>query len=405
MSDRLHNPPPLGIRFAGRRWPSFQLCGLCGLAAAILLSMALVRQLDLSPWLMAGQIVVAVATFLCVVYVRKLVSGEERITYYHHEIAVTLSAWLFLNALHAPALPYLDVTLLGVGLFLAFGRIGCLLVGCCHGSPFRWGVRYGEEHAAAGFTAGFVGVPLFPVQVLEAAVALLIVARGEVLALRAGVPGSAFTWYIIAYGAARFLLELLRGDPDRPFWAGLSQPQWFSLACMASIAAGESAGKLPHTPWHGALTLGMVLLAGALVARRRFGTSVAFRLAQPRHLAELAGAMRHLFSDADASQSGVRISATSLGIRISGGVLPDRCGPVRHYCISRRDGPIPRRAMASLARIVSRLADGGDATQILPGNGGVIHVILWHGPTSSRATPSVPSTVPFANPSPVERRF
>jgi hypothetical protein len=86
--------------------------------------------------------------------------------------------------------------------------------------------------------------------------------------------------------------------------------------------------------------------------------------------------MRLVCDDAGPSQSRVRIARTSLGIRISGGVIPDRRGPVRHYCISRRDGPIPRDTAASLARIVSRLADAGDSTQILPGINGVVHVIL-----------------------------
>ena len=31
--------------------------------------------------------------------------------------------------------PYLDATALGLGAFLACGRVGCTLAGCCHGRP------------------------------------------------------------------------------------------------------------------------------------------------------------------------------------------------------------------------------------------------------------------------------
>jgi hypothetical protein len=110
---------------------------------------------------MAVLIVAALVTFLAVVLVTKLASGEERITYYHHEIAVTLCAYLLLKALHRPVMPYLDVMLLGIGLFLAFGRVGCLMVGCCHGVPWRWGIRYTGEHAAAGFSEYLVGSGCF----------------------------------------------------------------------------------------------------------------------------------------------------------------------------------------------------------------------------------------------------
>ena len=51
-------------------------------------------------------------------------------------------ATVLLSLLDAPVLSYLDVTVLSLGLFLAWGRLGCLMAGCCHGRPQNWGVRY-----------------------------------------------------------------------------------------------------------------------------------------------------------------------------------------------------------------------------------------------------------------------
>ena len=69
-------------------------------------------------------------------------TGEERIIYYRHEIAVMVVAALLLWLLRQPLLPYLDVTILGIGMFLTCGRMGCFMVGCCHGRPHDWGVCY-----------------------------------------------------------------------------------------------------------------------------------------------------------------------------------------------------------------------------------------------------------------------
>src|ERR1051325_1036178 len=111
--------------------PAFQICGYTGLAAAILLAMGLVIHHRLSPWVMAGIAASAMATFLALTMLTKIITGHEEIIYYHHEIAVIIVAAALLRLFHWPVLPYLDVTILGVGIFLVFGRVGCLMVGCC----------------------------------------------------------------------------------------------------------------------------------------------------------------------------------------------------------------------------------------------------------------------------------
>src|SRR5262249_61119424 len=109
----------------------------------------------------------AAPTFLGIIMTTKPITGQERIIYYPHEIAVSLAAAGLLWLTSEPLLPYLDITILGIGAFLACGRIGCLMVGCCHGRPSGWGIRYTPDHAAAGFTDYYVGVVLFPIQLVE----------------------------------------------------------------------------------------------------------------------------------------------------------------------------------------------------------------------------------------------
>jgi len=140
-----HHPDALPrptIRVAGRAGPSFQILGYTGLAVAIVLTQVLAATTGRSPLVMTSVTVVCAATFLLLALGTKIVLGEEKLVYYHHEIAVLLVTAGLVTLLGQPVLPYLDLTVLGVGTFLVFGRLGCPLVGRCHGRPHRWGVRY-----------------------------------------------------------------------------------------------------------------------------------------------------------------------------------------------------------------------------------------------------------------------
>src|SRR5258705_1231483 len=153
--DRIVRPE---VHLLHTTWSAFQVCGYTGLALAFAMVLTLVIYLGLSPIVITAILLAAVLTFFGLVMATKIITGEEQIIYYHHEIAVMVVAALSLWLLGQPLLPYLDLTILGIGMFLACGRVGCLMVGCCHGRPHSWGVCYRQEHAAAGFTSYYVGV-------------------------------------------------------------------------------------------------------------------------------------------------------------------------------------------------------------------------------------------------------
>src|SRR5947209_3943111 len=202
----------------GRPRSAFKLCGYVGLACAVVLGLALAAQTGLRLWAAALLVPSSALTFLALALATKIIAGGERLVYYHQEVAVITVAGLLLWLLRQPVLPYLDATALSVGAFLSCGRVGCLMVGCCHGRPHRWGVRYGAGHAAAGFARYYVGVRLFPVQAVESLWALYVVAAGGVMVLSGRPAGSALAWYAVAYDAGRFCFEFMRGDPERPYF-------------------------------------------------------------------------------------------------------------------------------------------------------------------------------------------
>src|SRR5262249_36262493 len=111
-----------------------------------------------------------------------------------------------------PLLPYLDVVILGIGAFLACGRVGCLMVGCCHGRPSNWGVSYRQEHVVARFTPYFAGIRLFPVQVLESLWGLFILLVGSNLVCSGLSSGETRLWCVICYVLPGFWFFGVLGD-------------------------------------------------------------------------------------------------------------------------------------------------------------------------------------------------
>ena len=119
----------------------------------------------------------------------------------------------------------------------AIGRVGCLFAGCCYGLPYN---GIGAIHLnPVGITH-----PVFPVQLLEAVLNLIL--SGCLLLYSRKKPSgySLLFLYLICYAVIRFLLEFLRGDQIRGLFIGLSTSQWISLLMLLS---GSLLLFLAHT--------------------------------------------------------------------------------------------------------------------------------------------------------------
>ena len=120
-----------------------------------------------------------------------------------------------------------DVLAPGLSLASLWGRLGCLLSGACFGKAGggALAVAYGPGSVAyeAHRDAGLLLPPqeatygLHPVQLYEAGVELLLSALLLGLLARRRVGGQVALTYVACQGAARFVLEVLRGDRDRGF--------------------------------------------------------------------------------------------------------------------------------------------------------------------------------------------
>jgi hypothetical protein len=365
------------IRLPWATWPAYRCFVFLGVLAGAGYATALAAATGRSVALVLGLVAGGVATAVALGLGWKALAGSEGFTFYHHQIAVLAATAATLTLLRRPALPYLDLIGLTLGLVQAFGRLGCLMAGCCHGRPARWGVRYGDDHAALGFRPSLVGVRLFPVQAVESLGLFALVACGTAAVLAGSAAGAAFASYLVAYGALRFGLELARGDDARPYRLGLSEAQWTALACLAAVAGGEAAGLLPFESWHMAVAaLVGLAIPGIALARRRQGSD----LLHPRHVGEVAdlldGCARAVPAPARSplfAPPPVALGRTSLGVRISASALP---GAGAHYALSQAGAELSAAAARRLAGLILRLRHAGHPGRLLAGNGGIFHLLV-----------------------------
>lgn len=118
-----------------------------------------------------------------------------------------------------------DILIPSVLLFHVFGRIGCFCAGCCYGIEAKWGVALFEAINAPN------GVPLIPVQLLEAFFNLLILVVFLIKRPERRCKGILLPFYLILYAIGRFVLEFYRGDAGRGVFL-LSVSQWISLLVL-----------------------------------------------------------------------------------------------------------------------------------------------------------------------------
>jgi hypothetical protein len=221
---------------------------------------------------------------------RKWITGQEKLVLLEQVWFGLLCAAATLAALRAPLLPYLDIVSVAMCPFLAAGRVGCLLVGCCYGMPSSVGIRYGEELVATGFPPHLVGVRLFPVQALEAA-GLVLIALTGFAALPLAPPGRVLSWMLIAYALLRFGLEGLRGD-ERGGFLGLSRPRWMALVQFgAGVWLADGGGARPAAAVASAAIL---LLSLGIALRILWGRDARVTLTDATHVSELRDLVRSL---------------------------------------------------------------------------------------------------------------
>ena len=161
-------------------------------------------------------------------------------------IAVSLAAGL------AGADAWLLFVAFGVGscFTYAFGRMRCLVQGCCHGreSSLFLGIRYRHPMSRVVRLSALRGVPVHPTPLYSmlwmlfvGAVLVRLWTLAAPLQFIAGV-------YFVLVGLGRFVEEHFRGEPQTAVIAGLRLYQWLTIAFVVGGAFATTLGPSPAPP-------------------------------------------------------------------------------------------------------------------------------------------------------------
>lgn len=194
--------------------------------------------LNLGPWLIGGVILGARTWF--VVFYWKLYFAQEPwweifmiqhggLVFYGGLAGATVTVILYARFTGLPLWQIADVLAPSVALGHAFGRMGCLMNGCCYGYPtdLPWGILFPAAHETHGLR-------VHPTQLYDAGLALVLylVLAGKFRHKR--FPGQIFAIYLMAYAMLRSLTECFRGDYTVFYWGGLTSGQVVSFGVFAA---------------------------------------------------------------------------------------------------------------------------------------------------------------------------
>jgi hypothetical protein len=347
-----------------RRRGAYFVCGFSGYLAGLALVTVLGGLAGLD---VAARLVLAIAppaSLLVAIKATQLLFGHERIVFYEQAIVTVGATALGGAAVGGPVATLVDLATLGVGTFLAFGRMGCFRVACCYGRRAGHGVAYREAHAAAGLPSRWVGVRLLPLQLADATLAATLVGLGTWQWLDGAPAGMPACVYVAGYGVGRFGLELWRGDAARPLFGGASEAQW-----TAAVTTAGAAAWFPLWWTLGAAAITAIGTMTLVVARRRGGLDRLW-LAGPWHVTEVADHLGRLALTPGSSVT------TSEGLRLSAARLPD--GRL-DLIVSR---PLRPPGVGTVAAMAAQLGRPWRRWSVSAGRTpGLVHVILDDDPS------------------------
>jgi phosphatidylglycerol:prolipoprotein diacylglycerol transferase len=131
------------------------------------------------------------------------------LVFYGGLIGAALGGMLYARMKKLPLWKLGDVLAPSIALGYVFGRIGCLLNGCCYGKPSNlpWAIRFPADNPNHPPT-----IPVHPTQIYDALLNLILYAGLAWLYRRKKFDGQVFGTYLLGYACTRSFVELFRGD-------------------------------------------------------------------------------------------------------------------------------------------------------------------------------------------------
>lgn len=184
------------------------------------------RIADVTLWVMAGSVIGARFVYVTTYWKEEFANQPFRevfmvqhggLVYYGGFLGATLAGTIFILWKKMPFWKTADVFAPSIALGSVFGRIGCLLNGCCYGRKcdLPWAITFTNPQAHE-FSDTPLNVPLQPTQIYDALLNLILYLALAWRFRRKKFDGEIFALYLAGYAICRFIVEFFRGDypPD-----------------------------------------------------------------------------------------------------------------------------------------------------------------------------------------------
>jgi len=181
---------------------------------------------DIVLWLMIGSIIGARTAYVTT-YWRDEFANQPLseifmiqhggLVYYGGFIGAVIAGYIYLRWKKMPFWKTSDVLAPSIALGNAFGRIGCLLNGCCYGRPtdVPWAITFTNPlaHELSGTP---LNVPLHPTEIYDALDNFILYLLLAWLFRHKKFDGQVLATFLIGYAITRTFMECFRGDypPD-----------------------------------------------------------------------------------------------------------------------------------------------------------------------------------------------
>jgi len=197
-------------------------------------------------WLMIGAVIGARALYVAT-YWRESFGGEPwweifmiqkgGLVYYGGLAGASLACIIYARVQKLPLWKVADIFAPSIALGYVFGRIGCLMNGCCfgHQCSLPWAITFPPHQNGSGPAAG---VPLHPTQIYDSLLNLALYSALAWLYRRKKFDGQVFAAYLMCYAVTRSIVEAFRGDySDAHRHGGLTPAHLVSIGIFVTGAA------------------------------------------------------------------------------------------------------------------------------------------------------------------------
>jgi phosphatidylglycerol:prolipoprotein diacylglycerol transferase len=208
----------MAVAFFAGLWTAMRRARLANISSDVLA--------DVTLWLMAGSIIGARFVYVTTYWKQEFADQplseifmiqHGGLVYYGGLMGAIVAGIAYLRWKKLPVWKIADILAPSIALGSAFGRIGCLLNGCCYGREcsLPWAISFPADHETHG-------MPVHPTEIYDALLNLMLYLGLAWLFRRKKFDGQIFALYLVGYAICRSIVEFFRGDyPPDHIHAGL----------------------------------------------------------------------------------------------------------------------------------------------------------------------------------------